>query len=211
MTDTSPKEKNLTPKQQAFVNAYMTNGFNATQAAIKAGYSEATARVIGHQNLTKLSIQSEIKRLMRDFIMPAEEVLSRLTEHARGDIGDLWNESTGQVNWEQARALGKTALIKRIKHKTTRVTRGVGESAEDVETFEDEIELHNPQVALQMLGKYHETFVDKLKIEITWQDEAIAMIERGELSEEKALAVFDNDNALVADLFARAKTRISAR
>lgn len=196
----------LTAKQRAFVNAYMVNGFNATQAAITAGYSEDTAAVIGSENIRKPNIRSEIQRLMRDFIMPAEEVLSRLTEHARGDLGDVWDESTGQVDWQKARALGKTGLIKRVKHKTSRVTR---EDGTDVETFEDEIELHNPQVALQMLGKYHETFIDRLKIEITWQDEAIAMIQSGELTPEKALAVFDNDNELVAALFAKAQTRVS--
>lgn len=157
----SPK---LTGKQRAFVNFYMTNGFNATQAAISAGYSEDSARVIGHENLTKPSVAGEIKRLMAEFTMPAEEVLARLTEHARGDIGDIWDEDSGTVDWKKARALGKTALIKRIKHKTTRITRGTGENAEDVETFEDEIELHNPQTALQLLGKQHSLFIEKQEI-----------------------------------------------
>lgn len=204
----TPPKDNLTVKQRFFVNFYMTNGFNATQAAIAAGYSEDSARVIGHENLTKPSLQSEIKRLMQTFIMPAEEVLSRLTEHARGDLGDLWDETTGQVDWQQARALGKTGLIKRIKHKTSRVTRDDGT---DVETFEDEIELHNPQVALQMIGKYYGQFADKLNIDIhvTWQDEAVSLIKAGEITYEAALETFDYDDRLVRDLFAKAQVPIS--
>ena len=50
----------MTPKQQAFVHHYCTNGGNGTQAAIAAGYSEATAREIASQNLTKPAISQAI-------------------------------------------------------------------------------------------------------------------------------------------------------
>ena len=43
----------LTAKQQAFCERYVSNGFNATQAAISAGYSENTAQQMGAENLTK--------------------------------------------------------------------------------------------------------------------------------------------------------------
>ena len=46
----------LTPKQQAFCDYYIASG-NATEAAIKAGYSEKTARVVGCENLTKPNIR----------------------------------------------------------------------------------------------------------------------------------------------------------
>ncbi|WP_417671377.1 terminase small subunit [Pseudoalteromonas tetraodonis] len=51
----------LTLKQSAFIKAYLLNGGNATQAAIKAGYSEKTAQAIGAENLTKPLIQKAIK------------------------------------------------------------------------------------------------------------------------------------------------------
>jgi phage I-like protein len=89
------------------------------------------------------------------------------------------------------------------------VSQSTGDNTQDVETFEDEIELHNPQVALQMLGKYHETFVDKLKIEVTWQDAAVAMIQQDELTYASALEVFDHDEALIKELFAKARMPIN--
>lgn len=53
----------LTAKQELFITEYMKD-LNATQAAIRAGYSEKTANEIGNQNLAKLSIKNEIdKRL----------------------------------------------------------------------------------------------------------------------------------------------------
>lgn len=51
---------NLTAKQQRFVDEYLID-LNATQAAIRAGYSKKTAAVIGAQNLIKLNIQKAIQ------------------------------------------------------------------------------------------------------------------------------------------------------
>lgn len=53
-----PADRPLTAKQQRFVDAY--DG-NATQAALKAGYSERTARAIGVENLTKPAILKAIQ------------------------------------------------------------------------------------------------------------------------------------------------------
>lgn len=52
-------DKTLTPKQEAFVREYLID-LNATQAAIRAGYSEKTAHVIGHENLSKPEIAAAI-------------------------------------------------------------------------------------------------------------------------------------------------------
>lgn len=51
--------KKLTPKQQAFVDEYLID-FNATRAALTAGYSQKTAAKIGSENLIKPEIQKAI-------------------------------------------------------------------------------------------------------------------------------------------------------
>jgi phage terminase small subunit len=157
ISETPPVDE-LTEKQRLFISAYMTNGFNATQAAITAQYSKDSARAIGHENLTKPNIANEIQRLMREFSMPVEEVLARLTDHARGDVGDFLNDETGAIDW--SKASGKTALIKRIKRKTetTRDKDGI-----ETITLDEELELHSPQFALQLLGKQHRLFSDKIE------------------------------------------------
>ena len=53
----------LTDKQQRFVDEYLVD-FNATQAAIRSGYSEKTARAIGAENLTKPDIAKAIQNAM---------------------------------------------------------------------------------------------------------------------------------------------------
>ena len=72
----------LSLKQDAFVKAYLLNGGNATKAAISAGYSEKTAKVIGSENLIKPNIAKAIKahQKMNDeaFVMSKLEKLKAL-------------------------------------------------------------------------------------------------------------------------------------
>ena len=57
----------LTPKQKAFVREYKKNGGNGTQAAIKAGYSEKTARKIASENVTKPDIKEALAQEEKKF------------------------------------------------------------------------------------------------------------------------------------------------
>ncbi len=51
--------RKLTSKESAFISEYLKD-LNATQAAIRAGYSEKTAGSIGNENLNKPEIQTEL-------------------------------------------------------------------------------------------------------------------------------------------------------
>lgn len=53
----------LTNKQSRFVEEYLID-LNATQAAIRAGYSEKTAQIIGFENLSKPIIQEDLQKRM---------------------------------------------------------------------------------------------------------------------------------------------------
>jgi phage terminase small subunit len=68
----------LTPKQQRFVEEYLVD-LNATQAAIRAGYKEKSARSIGQENLTKPDISAAIvakrKELSQQVNITTERVL----------------------------------------------------------------------------------------------------------------------------------------
>lgn len=52
----------LTRKQQVFCQEYMANGYNATQAAIKAGYSKKTAYSIGQRLLKNVEVKAELEK-----------------------------------------------------------------------------------------------------------------------------------------------------
>lgn len=181
MTDAVPSPaKKLTRKQQAFVDNYIVHRFNATKAAIAAGYSEKTAYSIGSENLKKPEIKQAIDAYFADGTMSPKEVLFHLTLQGRGDIGAIWDETRGRVDWAKARAEGLTCLIKRVKRKTTRI---VHREDPDEEVIEEEVEFHDPQKALQLLGKEMGLFVEKSETKLT-----------GEVEVKKAYKTFSPDD-----------------
>jgi phage terminase small subunit len=79
----------LTEKQKAFVAEYLVD-LNATQAARRAGYSEKTAHVIAHENLSKPEIQSEIAKAQEERSIRTGITQDRvLQELARIGFSDL--------------------------------------------------------------------------------------------------------------------------
>lgn len=82
----------LTDKQEMFCREYLID-LNATQAAIRAGYSEKTARALGCENLTKPDIQtriSELKAQRNDRVeVDADYVLKRLFDIDQMDVMDI--------------------------------------------------------------------------------------------------------------------------
>lgn len=84
-------EMKLTKKQEMFVEEYIID-LNATQAAIRAGYSKKTAGQIGEQNLKKLEIQQAINKKLAEkkekLIMKQDEILERLTQQGRREATD---------------------------------------------------------------------------------------------------------------------------
>lgn len=86
---------NLTPKQQRFVEEYLID-LNATQAAIRAGYSEKTAYSVGHENLKKPEIQKAIEEAQNKRTeqtqIDAAYVLRRLVEIDQMDVLDIMDD-----------------------------------------------------------------------------------------------------------------------
>lgn len=78
----------LTAKQQRFCDEYLID-LNATQAAIRAGYSRKTARNIATENLAKPNIKKYIDERMAEkeskLIADQDEVLKYLTSVMRGE------------------------------------------------------------------------------------------------------------------------------
>lgn len=131
----------LTPKQRLFIHEYLID-LNATQAAIRAGYSPKGAKDSGYENLRKPLVKAEIDRLMQEkedsLIAKQDEVLKYLTTVMRGE--------------------SKSEVI---------VIEGEGEgvsSARKVNKAPDEKEKLK---AAELLGKRYGAFTDKLDVEIT--------------------------------------------
>lgn len=101
----------MTEKQKAFCDYYIETG-NATEAAIKAGYSKKTAKVIGSENLTKPYIKQYIDERLAKIedarIAKGEEVLQYLTKVMRGEEKDQFGlDASLQDRTKAAELLGK--------------------------------------------------------------------------------------------------------
>lgn len=83
----------ITPKQQAFIQHYLANGGNATQAALAAGYAEKSARVTGCELLKMEKIQRHLKPAQEEqkerLALDADWIISRLMVEADDkDVSD---------------------------------------------------------------------------------------------------------------------------
>lgn len=134
----------LTEKQKRFVAEYLVD-LNATQAAIRAGYSPKTANRIGSQNLSKVDVQTEIEKrrasLRNKLEITQEKVIEELAAVAFANGTDFATIThnglvrltpTDEVPEEKKKAV---ASIKEGQYGT-------------------EIKLHDKVRALELLGKH---------------------------------------------------------
>lgn len=105
----------LTEKERIFADEYIKTT-NATQSAIKAGYSEKTARSKGSQLLTKINVRQYIEAVMnersKDTIATADEVLEYLTRVVRGEEKDAFGLDVSVADkTKAAELLGKRHML----------------------------------------------------------------------------------------------------
>mgnify|MGYP000931459491 CR=1 FL=1 len=152
----SKAKTKLSVKQQAFINEYIRNKGNATKAAIKAGYSEKTAAVMGIENLRKPNIKVEIdKRLKKSSdkkVAQADEVLELLTKFARGKVKE-----------EQI------------------VIENIGDYQSKAKIMEKKIANRDQLSALDKLARIHGLYNDKVKITTSDDNDDLVSITLGQL------------------------------
>ena len=73
-------------RRHAFVQAYLSNGHNAAQAAVSAGYSRKTARSQGQRLLTKVDIQRELAAVAKNTAEAAEISITDALREAKAII-----------------------------------------------------------------------------------------------------------------------------
>lgn len=154
-------DEKLNDREQRFVAEYFID-MKPKQAALAAGYSKKNAARIAYQLLRKPKIIAALAALREDYdieyrerIVGKYEILAKLTEIARGDIGDLLpTDETGKLSLAQAKKLGKSHLIKRYRR---RVYEKDGVRIEEIE-----IEMHSALDALVDLAKHYGLFLPQV-------------------------------------------------
>lgn len=128
----------LTEKQKRFAD-YFIETANATEAAIKAGYSKKTARVIGQENLLKPAIKNYIDKKLEEMsskrIASANEVMELLTSAARGEL-----------------------------EEEVVVVEGEGDGCSMARTIKKQIGARDRIKAAELLGKRYRLWTDKVEV-----------------------------------------------
>lgn len=148
----------MTKKQKRFVEEYLVD-LNATQAAIRAGYSPDTAQQMGSENLSKPVIKNAIDKTIaersRRTGINQDRVIQEIAKLAFLNPVDVIDMDEATIKGEANR--DDTACIASVKVKVI--------PGEDGNITEREIKTYDKLKALELLGKHLGMFTDKLKME----------------------------------------------
>lgn len=130
----------LTAKQKRFCEEYLID-LNATQAAIRAGYSKKTAYSQGQRLLKNVEVQKYLQELMaekeKELIADQDEVLKYLTSVLRGE-----------------------------SQSTEIVIEGIGDGMSEARTIKKEPSEKDKLKAAELLGKRYGLYTDKVDMDV---------------------------------------------
>ncbi len=140
----------LTARQQAFVREYLVD-LNATQAAVRAGYSPKTAEVQGSRLLRFVQVAAAIDEALKARAArveaSADDVLRELTRLALVDVGEAFDA--------EGRLLPLASMPAEVRRAI--VSMETGALGVVKVRFADKVK------SLELLGKHHKLFVDKVE------------------------------------------------
>ena len=158
----------LNAKQRRFVDEYLVD-LNATQAAIRAGYSSKTAAVIGGENLRKPYIQEAISERMKDRELRTEitqdKVLKELAKIGFSDIRKAvkWGDSVAVMNEESGEMVIAHGLClissDAVDDSTAAAIAEVSEGKQGLK-----VKFHDKRAALVDIGRHLGMFKDKVEV-----------------------------------------------
>jgi phage terminase small subunit len=147
----------LTPKQQRFVDEYLVD-LNATQAAIRAGYSADTARQIASEILSKPDIQEAVaagqERIKDRVELTQEMVVRELMKIAFGTQRNLMTWGPGGVSLRDSSELtdDEAAMVSEVSETTT------------ISGGSLKLKTHDKVGALKLLGDHLGLFMKRLEV-----------------------------------------------
>lgn len=163
MKNEEPDKQNaLTPKQEQFCREYIVD-LNATQAAIRAGYSEKTAREQASRLLSKVNVGTRIQSLMnaraKRVEVNADTILRELLKLALSDLRKLFDDK-GQLlppdQWPDDAAVAVASV------EVEELFDGYGEERHQI-GFTKKVKFWDKPRALELLGKHLKLFTDRVE------------------------------------------------
>lgn len=166
----------MTPKQEQFVREYLID-LNATQAAIRAGYSAKTAGQIGDENLKKPDIATAVAEAMKTRAARTEitqdMVLKELAKIGFADMRKLLRWTGNRPHMDEDRAEETESVEISVANFVQLFDSEeldddiVGAISEISQTKEGalKVKLHDKQAALVNIGKHLGMFKERVEID----------------------------------------------
>lgn len=175
----------LTPKQMRFVDEYLVD-LNATQAAIRAGYSTKTAHVTGPENLGKPRIAEEISRRQKDLQRRTEvtqdRVVKELARIAFANIADYIHvETQTRTKDDGTEVTYQIVMFNETQELSADQRAALAVVKQSVNGFE--LKLHDKIKALELLGRHIGMFTDKLEVKGAIDIASVLAAARGRVRE----------------------------
>jgi phage terminase small subunit len=181
-------ENELTPKQRAFVREYLID-LNATQAAIRAGYSEDTAYSQGQRLLKNVEIEKAVSAAMKlraeRTEITADRVLKELAKIGFSDIRKAIRWESSLVTEEDNPEGGDTAIIKRIVTNQVQLVASDDIDDETAAAIAEisqntsggiKLKLHDKKAALVDLGRHLGLFTDNVSVKHEASDPLMSLL-----------------------------------
>lgn len=166
------KEKKLTDKEKLFIIEYLVD-FNATQAAIAAGYSKKSARQLAARMLSKEYIQAAIKievdKILSNNRTLALKVVRECEKIAFGKISDIMEFDDEGVTLKSSKDID-TSTIESVSFDESYTQNGV--------TRKKRVKQYSKEKALEILAKYTTLYTDapQIDLNINTDDENVKAI-----------------------------------
>lgn len=165
------EDEKFTERQRAFVREYMLD-LNATQAAIRAGYSSNGAGVIGARLLSYPHVRARVDKALADrnskIQLSHDAVVAEMATLAMSSVDHYYIDDEGQVRLSDGAPSNAMAAIQSIKKKT-RVHYGKDGEITGKD-YDVEIRLWDKPNPLRLMGRHVgvKAFYDR--VEVTGKD-----------------------------------------
>ena len=158
-----PKD-NLTPKQRRFVDEYLIDR-NATQAAIRAGFSAKTAKQQGSRLLTNVDVAAAVAArqaaIAEKHGVTVERIVTELAKLGFANMADYMGCTPGGDPYLDFSALSRDQAAALVEVTVEDYTEGRGENARDVKRVK--FKLADKRASLVDLGRHLGMFKDKVE------------------------------------------------
>lgn len=155
----------LNDKQALFVKEYLKD-LNATQAAIRAGYSAKTAQMQSSRLLSNAMVSEALKTALAERAervqVDADWVLRRLAEEAEADMADLYDENGNLKSVKDWPVIWRKGLVSGVETVREKTPEGEG-------SMIDKIKISDRIRRLELIGKHVgvQAFKDRVEHDVT--------------------------------------------